>query len=65
MIKTYTPKLVDGTDDQYKIYADNRGTMLWGDQLDEEFIKLSSVWALIEMAEGDLDFVKFKLPELK
>ena len=64
-MKVYTPKLVEGTDDQYKIYADNRGTMLCGDRLDEGFVRLSAVWAIIELAEGDLDFVKFKLPELK
>lgn len=62
-MKVYIPKLVDGTDDQYKIYTDNRGTMLCGDQLDDEFVKLSSVWQAIESSEGDLDFLKFKLPK--
>lgn len=63
MIKKYIPKLVDGTDDQYKIYTDNRGTMLCDDQMDEEFVKLSAVWAAIESCEGDIDFLKFKLPK--
>jgi hypothetical protein len=62
-MKVYIPKLVDGTDDQYKIYTDNRSTMLCGEQLDDEYVKLSSVWAAIESCEGDLDFLKFKLPK--
>lgn len=62
-MKVYIPKLVDGSDDQYKIYTDNRGTMLCGDQLDDEYVKLSDVLLAIESCEGDLDFLKFKLPK--
>jgi hypothetical protein len=62
-MKKYTPILVEGTDDQYKIYTDNRGTMLCGDQLDDEYVKLTQVWDLIERSKGDLEFVKSKLPK--
>jgi len=47
-MKRYVPMLVEGTDDQYKIYTDNRGTMLCGDQLGEEFVKLESVRVNLE-----------------
>lgn len=60
-MKRYIPKLVEGTDDQYKIYSDNRGTMLCGDQLGEEFVKLVDVEIALKTCEGDLDFFKFKL----
>ena len=60
-MKVYIPKLVEGTDDQYKIYTDNRGTMLCGDQLDEPFVKLHQVIHAIETCEGDIDLLKFKL----
>jgi len=63
-VEVYIPKLVDGTDDQYKIYTDNRGTMLCGDQLDEEFVKLYAVIEAIDSCEGDIDFLKFKLSKL-
>lgn len=59
----YILKLVDGTDDQYKIYFDNNGKMLCDDQLEQEFVKLDSVWAAIEKCEGDIDFLKFLLPK--
>lgn len=62
-MKKYIPKLIDGTDDQFKIYVNDRGTMLSGDQLDEEFVKLSDVVAAIEASQGDIDFLKFKLPK--
>lgn len=61
-MKVYIPKLVEGTDDQYKIYTDNRSTMLCGDQLDEPFVKVSAVLSAIEACEGDIDFFKFNLP---
>lgn len=64
-MKKYTPKLVEGTDDQFKIYTDNRGTMLYGDQLDEEFVKLADVLEALDSCEGDLDFFKFKLPKAR
>jgi hypothetical protein len=57
------PVLIEGTDDQYKIYTDNRGTMLCGDQLDEEYVKLHEVLHAIETCEGDIDFLKHKLPK--
>ena len=62
-MKKYTPKLVEGTDDQYKIYTDNRGTMLCGDQMGEEFVKLHLVWDAIERCEGDIDYLKHMLPK--
>lgn len=62
-MKKYIPKLVDGTQDQYKIYCDNRATMLAGDQLDMELVSLYSVWLAIEKCEGDLDLLKFLLPK--
>lgn len=64
-MKVYIPKLVDGTDDQYKIYTGNRGKMLCDDQLDEEFVKLSDVLLALESCDGDLDYFKFKLPRIK
>jgi hypothetical protein len=63
-MKIYIPKLVEGTDDHYKIYTDNRTVMLCDDQLDEQFVKLSAVIDYIETCEGDLDFFKFKLKGL-
>lgn len=57
-IKKYIVKLVEGTDDQYKIYTDNRGTMLCGDQFNEEFVKLEDILFAIEFCEGDLDYLK-------
>lgn len=60
-MKIYIPKLVEGTDDQYKIYTDNGGTMLCGDQLNDEFVKLSTVEDAIESCEGDIDYLKHKL----
>lgn len=60
-MKKYIPKLVEGTDDQYKIYTDNRGTMLCGDQLDQEFVKLDDVIVALESCEGDIDYLKHKL----
>lgn len=62
-MKKYTTKLVDGTYDQYKIYTDNRGTMLCDDQLDDEFVKLSAVYFALEKCEGDMDLFKFLLPK--
>jgi hypothetical protein len=62
-MKKYIPKLVEGTDDQYKIYTENRGTMLCGDQLDEEFVKLEQVLFAIETCEGDINYLKFMLEE--
>lgn len=62
-MKKYIPKLVEGTDDQYKIYTDNRGTMLCGDQMGEEFVKLHMVWDAIERCEGDIDYLKSMLPK--
>jgi len=62
-MKKYIPRLVEGTDDQYKIHTDNFGTMLCDDQLDAEFVKLDAVWAALEASEGDLDFFKHKLPK--
>ena len=62
-MKKYIAKLVDGTDDQYKIYSGEKETMLCGDQLDSEFVKLESVWSAIEKCEGDIDFLKFLLPK--
>ena len=64
-MKVYIPKLVDGTDDQYKIYTDNRGTMLCDDQLDQEFVKLEDVLCALESCEGDIDYFKSKLPRIK
>jgi hypothetical protein len=61
MIKTYIPKLVENTDDQYKLYAGNYGTMLCGDQLDEKFVKLESVLAALDCCEGDMDLFAFKV----
>lgn len=63
-MKKYVPKLVDGTDDLYKIYTDNRATMLCGDQLDEPLVKLHDVLAFLDKCEGDVDFLRFKLEKL-
>jgi hypothetical protein len=62
-MKVYAAKLVDGTDDQYKIYTDNRGTMLCDDQWDGDFVKLSDVLAAVDACEGDIDLLRFKLPK--
>jgi len=64
-MKVYIPKLVEGTEDQYKIYTENRNTMLCDEQLDAEFVKLSDVFRALDECEGDLDYFKFKLPSLK
>lgn len=63
-MRKYIPKIAEGTDDQYTIHTDNFGTMLCGDQLDTEFVKLEDVWSAIEASEGDLDFLKHKLPKV-
>jgi len=60
-VKKYIPKLVEGTDDQYKIYNEDRSVMFCGDQLDEEFVKVEDVLSAIESAEGDIDYLEFKL----
>lgn len=62
-MKTYIHKLVDGTDDQYKVkvIGSKNGTLLCGDQNDEVFVKLYSVIQEIDKCEGDIDFLKFKL----
>lgn len=63
-MKKYLPKLVDGTEDHYKIYVDNMGKMLGGDQYDMEMVSLSAVHEAIKNCEGDIDFLKFILPKL-
>jgi hypothetical protein len=66
-MKTYIHKLVDGTDDQYKVSVHgghDRGLLLCGDQLDEVFVKLYSVIDFIDTCEGDVDFLKFRLKEI-
>lgn len=63
-MKRYIHKLVDGTDDQYKVKvigSDDVGKLLCGDQWDEVFVTLYSVIEEIDKCEGDLDFLKFKL----
>lgn len=62
-MKKYVPILVNGTDDQFKIYTDNRGTMLCGDQLDDEYVKLTSVWNAIERSRGDMESFILELPK--
>lgn len=63
-MKVYIPKLVEGTDDHYKIYSEKRATMLCGDQLDEPFVKLHAVLNLLEQSEGDMDFLEFRIKSL-
>ena len=62
-MKLYKPKLVDGTDDQYKIYVNNRGTMACDDWIDGDLVKLEDVLKLVERCEGDIDYLKFRLPK--
>jgi hypothetical protein len=67
-MKMYVHKLVDGTDDQYKVKVlngEDRGNLLCGDQYDERFVKLYAVIEEIDRCDGDLDFLKFKLKQLE
>ncbi len=64
-MKVWTPFLVDGTEDQYKIYSDNRGTMMCDDQHTTELVSLDSIYVAIEKCEGDIDLLKFLLPKSK
>lgn len=67
-MKMYVHKLVEGTDDQYKVKVLNgndRGNLLCGDQLDEKFVKLYNVVEEIDKCEGDIDLLKFKLKKLE
>lgn len=47
-MKIYIPKLVKGTQDQYKIHTDNNGTILCGDQLGEHFVKHHMVQVAVD-----------------
>jgi hypothetical protein len=64
-MKIWTPILVDGTEDQYKIYTDNKGTMLCDDQDTTELVKLDDVMFALKKCEGDIDMFKFLLPKSK
>ena len=64
-MKKWTPFLVDGTEDQYKIYSDNKGVMLCDEQNTTELVKLDDVMLAIEKSEGDFDLFKFLLPKSK
>lgn len=64
-MKVYIPHLVDETDDQYKLYSDNRGTMLCDDQSITELVKLDDIMFALEKCEGDLDYFKSLLPKSK
>lgn len=57
--------LVEGTEDQYKIYTDNRGTMLCDEQNTTELVKLDDVMFALEKCEGDLDYFKSLIPKSK
>ena len=51
--KIYVPRLVDdGFNDHYTIHTDNFGTVLIGDPLDQEFVKLTP---LVEAAPQMLE----------
>lgn len=64
-MKIWIPMLVEGTEDQYKIYADNRGVMLCDEQDTTELVKLDDIMAVLEKCEGDINMFKSLLPKSK
>lgn len=63
--RIFVPRLVPGSNEHYKIHTDNFGTMLCGDQLDQEFIKIEVFNNLVNVLRQLFDFTEALCDEKK